>query len=202
MHPSSKTSRGHPRLHETKQRSPCRLRIRAMAYCRFPSFCKGPVVFSWLKQTATMVRCWEPSWPWTPYSSNDWPKRLFSRPPLPFRHSHLGLVSWAFPLSLARCPPAAHRSPGYLVNNHSTRSMHQRPCGPVSGNPPLPKPPVPRILGVVKSMRPPSWRTTKMCRRSRIPKSIANTGDHPQTSQGNLRGLSAAFRPFLDVIKL
>lgn len=68
--------------------------------------------------------------------------------------------------------------------------------------PPLPKPPVPRILGVVKSMRPPSWRTTKMCRRSRIPKSIANTGDHPQTSQGNLRGLSAAFRPFLDVIKL
>lgn len=171
MHRSSKTSRGHPRLHETKQRSPCRLRIRAMAYCRFPSFCKGPVVFGWLKQTATMVRCWEPSWPQTPYSSNDWPKRLFSRPHPPFRHSHLAwhLFRGRFLSHL----PAAHRSPGYLVNNHSTRSMHERPCGPVSGKRPLPKPPVPRILGVVKSMRPPSWRTTRCAEgaesQSRLP---------------------------------
>lgn len=110
MHPSSKTSRGHPRLHETKQRSPCRSRIRAMAYCRFPSFCKGPVVFSWLKQTATMVRCWEPSWPWTPYSSNDWPKRSLFTPPhpplstLPSGSCFVGVSSLTCPLH-SRCTP-------------------------------------------------------------------------------------------------
>lgn len=118
----------------------------------------------------------------------------------------LVVVSRRFLSRLPAALPLHTTAPRRYPVDHSIRSMHERPCGPVNGkDPPFPPPklPVPRILGVVKSMRPPSSRNHKMCRRSRIPMSIANAGGHPHPSRrNNSKRSNTSFRPFLDVIKL
>lgn len=173
-------SRGYPRLHELKQNSPCLSRIRAMGYCRIPSLQGTRVVSSWLKHRQQWCCCSGTSWPWTPNSSNDWPVRLFPRPlhPFPLPPCELlfrGVSSPACPLR-SRCTPQPRRYPV----DHSIRSMHERPCGPVNGKtPPQASRPPDSRGGHVHAA--PVVEDHTMCRRSRIPMSIANA-EGPSTS--------------------
>lgn len=98
--------------------------------------------------------------------------------------------------------PAAHHSHRRYPVDHSIRSMHEKPCGPVNGKIPPPQASRPPDSRGGQVNATPVFEDHKMCRRSRIPMSIANVGGHPHPSRRNLKRPDTAFRPFLDVIKL
>lgn len=177
-------------------------RIRGMGYCRIPSLqgTRGVKTVETTEQWCCLLGG-PTSWLRTPYSSNDWPVRLFPRPPFPlppvcellFR----GVSSPACPLR-SRCtpqPPEIPSRPFHPIYARETVWSGKRKDPP-------PKLPVPRILGGQVNATP-VFEDHKMCRRSRIPMSIANTGGHPHPSRrNNSKRSNTAFRPFLDVIKL
>lgn len=180
-------------------------RIRGMGDCRIPSLCKGPVVSSWLKQQGNDAG-WLAAWG-TDLVALDtlFVERLASAflptPPIPTHTFELLCVSWRF---LSRLPaelPLQTTAPRRYPVDHSIRSMHEKPCGPVNGKIP-PKLPVPRILEVVKSMRPPSLRTTRCAEGAESQCRLPTLGIHPHPSRRNSKRSNTAFRPFLDVIKL
>lgn len=81
--------RGHPRLHKTKQRSPCQFANTGhglFAESHPLQGTRGVKLAGWLKHKSNGAACLggPTSWLRTPYSSNDWPVRLLPRPPFPF----------------------------------------------------------------------------------------------------------------------
>lgn len=161
--------------------------------CRIPSL-QGTVLLTRLKQTQTMpcaawglasLEALKPSWPpslQTPYSSNHWPVRpsLPTPRPAPSAPSTPSTPSTQHTLLSrpARCPPAAHHLPPRMPSpltpvSHAIRSSLSLP--------------VPRILGVVKSVRPPSSSTAACAGSSRIIYLIANIGYRPQSPRRNLQ---------------
>lgn len=135
-------------------------RIRGMGYCRIPSLqgTRGVKTVETTEQWCCLLGG-PTSWLRTPYSSNDWPVRLFPRPPFPlppvcellFR----GVSSPACPLR-SRCtpqPPEIPSRPFHPIYARETVWSGKRKDPPPS----FPSP----GFSVVKSMRPPSLRTTR-----------------------------------------
>lgn len=81
---------------------------------------------------------------------------------------------------LSRLPaelPLHTTAPRRYPVDHSIRSMHEKPCGPVNGKIPLPQASRPPDSRGGQVNATPVVEDHKMCRRSRIPMSIANAGD-------------------------
>lgn len=159
------TSRGHPRLHKTKQRSPCHSRIRGMGYCRIPSLqgTRGVKMVETAERQMELAAAFGD----TDLVASDTlfvellasaflPTPPFPLPPVSCWLLFRGVSSPACPLR-SRCtpqPPEIPSRPFHPIYARETVWSGKRKDPP-------PKLPVPRILGVVKSMRPPSSRTTR-----------------------------------------